>query len=202
MKKVKLLPREKLIVTVAVLAVVGYVFYTYWYTPYNNKINQANGEVTGLKTEISQKKALIAKQIELIARQKDIQEKAKVLSEQLPSVEAVPSVMDDLKGLFGANGASVTSMTLQSNGKGQGQAQAQAQDTKSIQVVFTGSYAQALAVVNAIENDTKRTYTVGDLSLTQGGGTLLTQGGGALTVYIHLGTAILPGYEYKSVGSN
>jgi Tfp pilus assembly protein PilO len=191
MKKIKLQPREKIIIALAVVAAMVYGFLSYWYNPHAVKIADAKNKLATTKSQISAKKDILTKAPALTARKPETDAKAVTLQQQLPSVDSIPSVLDDLKSLLEAGGASVSAITVDKASAQKGLDSSI--DFKSIKVNFSAPYTQAFNVIKDIETNTKRTYTVSDLTLGQTN----TGISGNMTVQVYFSKTALPGYEYK-----
>jgi len=188
---IKLQPREKVIVLVALLCVAGYGFYTFWFSPYQTKIDAAKQKSAEYQAEINKNQAVVAKAKELEAHKAEIESKAANLQGQLPMVDALPVVMNDIKNILQANGVEVKHIELV---KG---AQKKTLDPgleyRAVKVTFASSYSAAAAGVKALENTAQRTFTVTGLSITRKPPAVE----GSMTVELYFAKNPLPGFGYQ-----
>lgn len=191
MKKIQLQPREKLIVTIAIAALVGYLYYSLWFLPHSNQITNVEQQNASLQQEIQQNQALLQKEKNISANSASITSEAKILEQSLPSVDAMPSVVEDLQTLFNSNGAEVQNISVNVSASPAGSSPAL--DASSVQIKFIAGYAQTMQVVKAIESDSQRTFTVSSLTLDQQKGAL----NASMTVQIYFAKNPLPGFAYQ-----
>lgn len=193
-KGIKLQPREKFILTVALLCLVGYAFYSLWFSRYESKINAANQKTQELQNEVKKNQALLARTADLNAHKGEIETKAANLQRQLPSVEALPSAMADMGMVFTSNGLEVKRMELIKGAQKKGLDPGL--DYRAVKVTFSGGYPAVLAAVKSLETSSQRTFTVTDFSLSRKIPPLLD---GIMTVEIYFAKTPLPGSGYQPV---
>ena len=193
-KGIKLQPREKIIAVVAVLALLVYGFYSFWFTRYDSQISGVQSKIQSLQSEVSKNKSLLAKQKDYEALKVNLAAQATELQHELPTVDSLPTVMQDVESIFLSNGAAVKNMALDTGAAGKGLDPAL--DFRQLKVSFTASYPSAFSVVKALETNHQRTYTVGDFSLRRSDkpSPVYT---GSMTVQIYFARTPLPGYGYQ-----
>ncbi len=191
MKGIKLQPREKMIVTLAVLAVIGYAFYAFWFAPYNARIAEAKRQIEKLQAELQSTKALLSKEKDYQKRKAEIEALALNLQQQLPSIEAMPRAVADIKSIIESNGASIKSIVYDKGAQKKGLDPSL--DYKAVKVAFSANYAQAFALVKNLETTSQRSFTISDLSLNKD----KTGLNGTMTVEIYFAKTAIPGFEYK-----
>ncbi len=190
-KGIKLQPREKVIAMVAVLALLVYGFYSFWFTRYDSRISDAKDKIQSLESEVGKNKALLAKQKDYDGLKASLGTQASDLQHKLPTVDSLPTVMQDVENTFLANGVAVKNIALDSGAAAKGLDPEL--DRRQVRIGFSGSYASVFNVVKALENSAQRTYTVGDFSLNKADKAM----GGTMTVQIYFARTPLPGYAYQ-----
>jgi Tfp pilus assembly protein PilO len=191
-KKIKLQAREKVLLALAVSAAICYGFYSFWFVKYNQQINLSKAEITIKEAEYDANKKLIAKLPAYTAKKPEMEALAIKLADQLPTIEVLPSVLGDLKGVIESNGVTAKSISLDKNATKK--SSPNQFDSKTVQLSVLGSYSQIINAINSLENNGKRTYTVGNISLDKSeDGTIK----GNIMVDVYLAKSPVPGFEYK-----
>lgn len=191
----KLKPREKAILSVAIFALLAYGFYFYQLMPYNNKISQANNKITALQAKIDQNERLIAQLPKYTARKVEIQSIAESVEQALPPTQEVPAVLNDLQQVFAHNGVQMTTIGINLDAKSDAKTTAQdpSLDVKTVDISFSGTYPAIVNLINSLEKNIQRTYAISDLTLTSNKGAV----SGTMTVQVYFAKNALQGYEYK-----
>ena len=190
--KIKLQPREKLIILIAVFSLLGYGFYTYWYTPYDAKIVSANAEIAKVQKDTAQLSALVTKETEYKARYPEIQTKAISQKQQLTTIEGMPSVMADVKQMIEANGVTVKNISYDKSSPKKGLDPLL--DYRIAKVTFNGDYTAIFNAIKDLETTMRRTFTVTDLAMSKlEKSNSLT---GTMSVEMYFAKNPLAGFEY------
>lgn len=190
-KGIKLQAREIVIVFSAVIILAGYLFYSFWFTVYQDEIDANIEQSQKIQSEITKNDSLLLKAKEIEARKPELDVQAKKLQSQLTSVEAVLSVMNDVKAVVTLSGAEVKKIE---NVKGATKKELDpALDYRVVKLTYSGTYSAVFAAINLLENNTTRTFTVSDFSMNSKGGTVE----GVMTVEMYFAKTPIAGYDYK-----
>ncbi|MDA8442896.1 MAG: hypothetical protein M0Z55_11050 [Peptococcaceae bacterium] len=190
MKKIKLQAREKIIVAIAVMAIIGYLFYAFWFTAYNAKIDAAQTQLVNLQSQIKSDQNLLNQPGSNSAPSPQDQT-ARQMATRLPMVQAAPSVIEALQNELKANALTVQNVTLDVTANSNGNDPAL--NARSVNIAFTGTYANVYKALSSVEKDQGKTYVVSQLALNTTSGKL----SGSMTIQIYFSKISLPGYPYK-----
>ncbi len=116
-----LLPREKMILWVLAVLVVGIGFYVLVYSPRINEINKLSMQMKGKQAELKQLQATAARKEEVERRLHALQREVADTEAKLPTSREIPILLVQLEGLASQVGAN---LTLIRPGPAQGQGQA------------------------------------------------------------------------------
>ncbi|HET8998374.1 MAG TPA: type 4a pilus biogenesis protein PilO [bacterium] len=117
-----LVPREKLLLLIVALLVVGVGFYYLIYSPKMKEINVVSLQLKTKQAELTRLQAEAAKKDQLERRLQDLQHQVAETEAKLPSSKEIPTLLVQLEGLAAQVGAN---LTLIRPGPTQGQAQGQ-----------------------------------------------------------------------------
>jgi Tfp pilus assembly protein PilO len=115
-----LLPREKMILLVLAVLVVGIGFYFMIYSPKINEINKLSVQLKSKQAELKQLQAAAARKPEVEARLRALQREVADTEAKLPTSREIPILLVQLEGLASQVGAN---LTLIRPGPPQGQSQ-------------------------------------------------------------------------------
>lgn len=160
----KLPTSQKLLALIALVVLIGFLYYLLLDKKYQDKINTLNGQLSDLKIEISQVRAIAADaanmERELALLEKKLQEAVK----KLPNAAEVDKLLITIDELGRENGLNFT------NFRPAKEAARQLYIEVPIQLKFTGNFFHVLRFFDEITK-LPRIVTISDVSLgSQGGG--------------------------------